>query len=188
MDLPKFWICVSMAATVFGTAARPQETPSAPEPTAEHKILAADAGSWDATIKSFVTGPGGDPVVTKGTEVNTVLPGGLWVVSKFEGSLGDLKFEGRGQFGYDLAKKKYVGTWIDSVSTSLSVLEGSYDAKSRTMTYVGDGYDPESKSRYTQKMVTTRKDDGTRVFTLFMKLDGSDDDIKVMEVAYTKRK
>ncbi len=90
--------------------------------------------------------------------------------------------------GYDPVKRKYVGTWIDSMSTILSVLEGEYDPKTRTMTYVGDGYDPGLKAKFTQKMVTTTKDDGTRVFTLFMKFAGQPAEAKFMEVTYLKRK
>ena len=82
----------------------------------------------------FAGGPDAEPSVSKGTEVNEVLPGGLWLLSKFEGDFGGMKFSGRGQFGYDPVKKKYVGTWIDSTSTVLSVLEGEYDAKTKTMT------------------------------------------------------
>jgi len=155
---------------------------------AEHKILATDEGTWDATIKAYMAGPDAEPTVSKGTEVNTILPGGLWVLSKFEGSFGSAKFEGRGQFGYDPIKKTYVGSWIDSMNPALSVLEGTYDAKTKTMTFVGDGYDPHAKAKFTQKMVTTMNDDGTRVFKLLMKFDGGGDEVKVMEVAYTKRK
>ena len=113
-------------------------------------------------------GPGAEPMVSKGVEVNTMMTGGLWLLSKFEGDFGGMKFEGRGQFGYDPTKKKYVGTWVDSMTPTISVLEGTYDAKTKTMTYVGDGFDPGTKAKYTQKMVTTTKDDGTRVFTLYM--------------------
>ena len=99
-----------------------------------------------------------------------------------------MKFEGRGQFGYDPLKKKYVGTWIDSMSPTLSVLEGTYDAKTKTMTYVGDGVDPTTKSKFTQKMVTTTKDDGTRVFTLYVKSDETGGkEARMMEITYTKR-
>ena len=136
-----------------------------------------------------MAGPDAEPTVSKGVEVNTVMPGGLWVLSKFQGDFGGMAFEGHGQFGYDPLKKKYVGSWIDSMSPSLSVLEGTYDAKTRTMTLVGDGVDPGTKAKYTQRMVTTSKDDGTRVFTLYMKFEGAgDDEIKFMEVTYTKRK
>ncbi len=157
------------------------------KPTAEHKILAGEEGTWDATIKSFTSGPDVEPMVSKGTEVNTVMPGGLWVLSKFDGDFGGMKFQGRGQFGYDPVKKKYVGTWIDSLSPNLSVLEGSYDPKTKTMTYVGDGTGPDG-IKYSQKMVTTTKDDGSRVFTLFMKVGEAKDEARFMEITYTKRK
>lgn len=191
MHLPKLLACYGLlTASILGTPALAlaQDAPTPPKPTAEHKLLASEEGTWDATIKSFTAGPEAEPTISKGTEVNTVLAGGLWLLSKFEGDFGGVKFEGRGQFGFDPVKKKYIGTWIDSMSPSLSVLEGSYDAKTKTMTYVGDGYDAEHKAKFTQKMVTTTKDDGTRVFRLYMKFEGSDNEIKFMEVDYTKRK
>jgi len=185
MNFTKAALCFCLIASVFATSAMAQ--PSA-KPTDEHKILASDEGTWDATVKSFTSGPEAEPAISKGTEVNTVFAGGLWLLSKFEGEFGGAKFEGHGQFGYDPIKKKYVGTWIDSMTPILSVLEGEYDAKTKTMTYVGDGIDPNSKAKYTQKMVTTTKDDGTRVFTLYMKFDGSKDETKMMEITYQKRK
>src|SRR5262249_28295744 len=129
------------------------------------------------------------PTTSKGTETNTVLRGGLWLVSEFKGEFGGMPFEGRGQFGYDPLKKKYIGSWIDSMSPSLSILEGTYDAKTKTMTYVSDGFDPATKSKYTQKMVTTTKGDGTRVFTLYMSsAETGGKEVKFMEVTYTRRK
>jgi hypothetical protein len=175
-------------AWFLATSAMAQEPPAPAKPLPEHKILASDEGTWDATIRMYAGGPDAEPSVSKGSEVNEVLPGGLWVLSKFEGEFGGMKFYGRGQFGFDPVKKKYVGTWLDSMSTVLSVLEGDYDAKTKTMTYVGDGYDPEHKAKFSQKMVTTMKDDGTRVFTLYMKFEGQPAEAKFMEITYTKRK
>ena len=68
------------------------------------------------------------------------------------------------------------------------MLEGRYDAKTRTMTYEGEYIDFGDKAKYTQRMVTTLKDDGTREFTLYMEPDGGDDEVKIMEVKYVKRK
>jgi uncharacterized protein DUF1579 len=195
MNMPKplAELCVAVAVAVLGTSAsstsRAQEGgPPVSKPTAEHKILASEEGTWDASVKTFMSGPDAEPMVSKGVEVNTMMPGGLWMLSKFQGEFGGMPFEGRGQFGYDPLKKKYVGTWIDSTSTILSVLEGEYDAKTKTMTYVGDGYDPGQKAKFTQKMVTTTKGDGTRVFTLYMKYAGQPAEAKFMEITYTKKK
>lgn len=177
-----------LAAWSPANTAIAQEPPPVQKALPEHKILAADEGVWDATIRTYLGGPDAEPSVSKGSEVNEVLPGGLWVLSKFEGDFGGMKFLGRGQFGYDPVKKKYVGTWLDSTSTILSVLEGEYDAKTKTMTFVGEGYDPDQKAKFTQKMVTTTKDDGSRIFTLSMKYAGQPAEVKFMEIAYTKRK
>jgi hypothetical protein len=180
---------VFLAVSFLAVPALAQETaPPPPQPTAEHKILAADVGTWDATIKAYTGGPGSEPMISKGSETNEVVLGGLWVQSRFEGSFAGAKFEGRGQFGYDIDKKKYVGTWVDSMSSSLSILEGTYDDKTKTITYVGDGYSPELKAKFVQKMVTTTKPDGSRVFNLYMKFEGQKDEMKIMEITYTKRK
>jgi Protein of unknown function (DUF1579) len=179
---------LAFLAALFLTAPVMAQEPQAAKPLPEHKILAADVGTWDATIKTYMGGPGSEPAVSKGVEVNEALSGGLWVLSRFEGNFGPAKFEGRGQYGYDPVKKKYVGTWIDSMSTILSVLEGEYDDKTKTLTYVGDGYDPDHKAKFTQRMVTTQKDDGTRFFTLYMKFEGQREEAKFMEITYTKRK
>jgi hypothetical protein len=180
--------CLCLGVSFVASAAMAYGQPPAPKPLAEHKILASEVGTWDATIKTFTGGPDAEPSVSKGTEVNEVLPGGMWLLSKFQGDFGGMKFEGRGQFGYDPVKKKYVGTWIDSTSTILSVLEGEYDAKAKTMTYVGEGFDPDQNAKFNQKMVTTTKDDGSRVFTLYMKYAGQPAEVKFMEITYIKRK
>ena len=67
------------------------------------------------------------------------------------------------------------------------MLEGTYDSKTKTMTYVGEGIDPNNKAKYREKMVTTMKDYGTKFFTLTMKFDGSKDEVKLMEISYKKR-
>ena len=100
-----------------------------------------------------------------------------------------MAFEGHGQFGYDPARKKYVGTWIDSMSPTLSVLEGSYDAKTKTLTYTCDGVCPKDGSKLKQRMVTTTKADGTRVFAVFMTGEATGGkEVKAMETVYTRRK
>jgi hypothetical protein len=176
-----------VGASVFALAMIGTALAQGPQqPTAEHKVLAADEGTWDAKVKSFVGGPEAEPLVSEGKEVNTMLAGGLWMTSRFEGEFGGTKFEGRGQFGFDANKGKYVGTWIDSMSPTISVLEGTYDSQSKTMTYVGEGVGPDGKTKYTQRMVTVTKDDGSRVFTLYMKT--GKDEVKFMEITYHKQK
>ena len=116
-------LCLVAALVGVGSLAVAQDMPA--KPTAEHKILMSEEGTWDATVKSYKNGPESEPSVSKGVEVNTVVTGGLWLTSVFKGDFEGMAFEGRGQFGYDPIKKKYVGTWIDSFSPSLTGPRGN---------------------------------------------------------------
>jgi Protein of unknown function (DUF1579) len=178
-----------LAVFLFGSAAVAAAQEMPPKPTAEHKIVTSEEGTWDATVKSYQNGPDSEPIVSKGVEVNTVVTGGLWLSSVFKGDFGGMAFEGHGQFGYDPTKKKYVGTWIDSFSPSLTVLEGTFDPETKTMTYSGDGVCPIDGTKLTQRMVTTTKSDGSRVFTLYMTgTQTGGKEAKAMQIEYTKRK
>ena len=90
-------LAVALGLGFFGwmTGARAQESP-VPKPTPEHERLAQDVGTWDATVKSWMQGPGSEPVESKGVEVVKLLPGGLWQLSEFHGKAGDFPFHGYG--------------------------------------------------------------------------------------------
>ena len=166
MDLRRSVGRVAVVAAVLGLAprARAQEGagPPIPKPTAEHKILAAEEGTWDAVVKTYMGGPDAEPAVSKGTEVNTVMTGGLWVVSQFKGDFGGTPFEGRGQFGYDPLKKKYVGTWVDSMMTTFARSEGHYDAATLTLSFETQAMHEGSLRRYRE--VTETRADGSQLY------------------------
>jgi hypothetical protein len=181
-----------LAACLFmvgaGRVARGQDGPPIPKPTAEHERLAKDVGTWDATVKSWMGGPGSEPSVSQGVEVTKLLPGGLWTHSEFDGRFGDMEFHGMGQSGYDTNKKKYVGTWVDSITTEIMMTEGDYDATSNTVTMYAKGTDHSGKP-YDSKMTTKHEGEDTRVFTMFMKSDETKGEfVKVMEITYKRRK
>ena len=82
-----------------------------------------------------------NPIESKGTEKNELLQGGMWLVSRFEGEMVGMPFTGVGTFGYDPIEKKYVGTWVDSMTPHLMIMKGDYDAATKTMTSTGEGRD-----------------------------------------------
>src|SRR5262249_20767368 len=160
--------------------------PGTPAPTAHHKLLAKGAGVWDATVKFWMGGPNSEPAESKGVETNTML-GGFWLISEFKGEFGGQPFEGRGQMGYDIHKKKYVTSWVDTMSSEIMLLEGDLDEKTNILTMTGKGTGPDGKP-YEAKEVSEHKDDGTRVFTMYMKSDETKGEMaKVMEITYTRR-
>src|SRR5688572_605837 len=108
--------------------------------TKEHDVLRQLEGTWDCTIKASWE-PGKPPAVSKGTETNRLIGNGLWLVSDFTGDMMGQPFQGHGIYGYDPSKKKYTGVWVDSMEAKLGVMEGTYDAKTRTLTQYMDGTD-----------------------------------------------
>jgi len=137
--------------------------PPLPKPGPEHEVLKNDVGTWDATVEMI--GPGGPPATSKGVETNTML-GGLWLVTDFKSEMMNQPFQGHGIEGYDPLKKKYVGTWVDSMTSGLSLTESSYDAAKKTMTGWIEGPDPSGKITK-MRAVTEWKDPDTRVFTIY---------------------
>ncbi len=113
----------------FGTATRAQE-PAKPGP--EHKMLASREGAWETTMK--VNG-----LECKGTVTYKMELGGLWLTGSMESDLGGQKFFGKSLDTYDAGKKKYVGIWCDSMSTTPMLMEGTYDQEKKTLTMIGDG-------------------------------------------------
>ncbi len=151
------------------------------KPGPEHELLKSDVGVWDATVEML--GPGGS--VSKGVETNSML-GGLWLVTDFKSEMMNQPFEGHGVEGYDPIKKKYVGTWVDSMSSSLSISESTYDATKKTMTGWIEGPDMSGKTAK-MKAVTEQKDPDTRVFTMYMPgPDGKE--VPGMRITYKRRK
>src|SRR5687768_222046 len=121
------------ALVVAGLAAAPAvQAQEFPKPGPEHELLKKLEGSWEATAK-------GGPAETKGTMTWKMDLGGLWLISKFEGDFAGQKFHGHGMDSYDPHKKKYVGVWVDSMSTSPLVMEGTFDKDKKTLTMTGEG-------------------------------------------------
>jgi Protein of unknown function (DUF1579) len=178
-------VCLGLVGAA--SLARGQDGPPVPKPTVEHERLAKDVGTWDATVKSWMQGPGSEPAVSQGVEVVKLIPGGLWLHSEFDGKFGDQEFHGCGQTGYDTKKGKFVGTWVDSISTEITMMEGDYDAASHTVTFYAKGTDPAGKA-YDSKMTSKYEGDDTRVFTMSMKSDETKGEyVKVMEITYKRR-
>ncbi len=156
-------------------------------PTAEHKALESDVGVWDAEVKMWQTADA-EPMDSKAVETNKML-GKLWLLSDFEGDFGGMKFTGHMQLGYDPIKKKFVGTWIDTISPFLQTMEGTYDEKTKTSTMLAAGVDMATGKPSTSKMITRRVSDDERVFEMMMPVEGKEGEWwKMMEVKYTRRK
>jgi hypothetical protein len=151
------------AAKPADKAGAPADMPAPPKPGPEHQVLKGSVGTWDATIEHFM--PGQEAHTAKGVET-AKLVGGLWLVSDFKGDMMGAPFEGHAVAGYDSNKKKYVGTWIDTMSVGKYDTEGTYDAATKTMTERIEGPGMDGKPAK-WKAVTEWKDADTRVFSMY---------------------
>lgn len=177
-------MAIVLVLVVLGPA-RSQD--SFPKATAEHERLKEEVGTWDASLRSWMQGPGAEPTVSTGVETVKLMPGGFWILAEFDGKFGDIPFSGAGHTGYDPLKKKYVGTWVDSMSPSMLITEGDYDPATKTLTMHAKGKEPSGKD-YEARMVSTHKDKNTRVFSMSMKSDDAGGEfVKMLEITYTRR-
>ena len=150
------------------------------EPSREHLALKNDVGTWDARMKLYLAGPDGEATEIQAVETNTML-GDFWLMSRLEYEFFGQKMLGRGQFGFDPVRKKFVGTWCDTGSPYMSTMEGDWDEASKTWTYTMKGYD-EAGNPTSGKLVTQIRDSDHKTFTMYMNVPGSDQPVRIMVV------
>ena len=178
--------CMTLA--VFASAAPLRaQAPEVPKPTKQHEELATEVGVWDADVTMWPA-PGIEPMKSKAVETNKLF-GKFWLMSQFDGDFGGEKFTGHMMLGYDPAKKKYVGTWTDTMSPFLMTMEGDYDEATKTSTMIGAGTDWQTGKPSKSKMVTRYESDDAKTFEMYVEKDGAPGEWeKHMEIKYTRRK
>jgi hypothetical protein len=96
-------------------------------------------------------------------------------------------FEGMGTLGYDNVKKKYVGTWFDSMSTGILSFEGDYNADSKEMVCRGSYADAMTGKDQPCRMVSRFVSDDQHVFEMWGP-DPTGREVKWMEITYNRAK
>ena len=151
-------------------------------PGEPHKRLASLEGTWNTKTKSWME-PNKPPMESTGTCEKTMLLDGRFLKQKCTGQMMGKTFNGIGITGYDNETKRYTSTWMDSMSTTLHVMEGS-SADGTTITQEGEYTCPirgEMKLRSVMKMV----DRNTNLFEMYG-TDKSGQEMKMMEIVYTR--
>lgn len=126
-----------LAACAFSTLLVAQDPPEMPKPTAEHKWLSKFHGTWTSKSKGMM-GPGQPEMECSGEIVCKPL-GEFWIVNDMQGDAFGDPMRGIQTIGYDPENKKYVGTWVDSLTSFMWKYEGSVDATGKILTLEADG-------------------------------------------------
>lgn len=150
-----------------------------PQPGPEHEELKDLEGTWDAVMDM-----GGQK--SKATAVYKPICGGMWMASDFKGDFGGLAFEGHGLDGYDQHKKKYVGVWVDSMSSAPLHMEGDYDPKTKLLVMTGETVDPAGKPQKF-RATTETKDKDRFTFKMSM-IEPGGQEKPAFTIDYTRRK
>jgi hypothetical protein len=153
-------------------------------PGPQHAKFKDAVGTWDAEVKHWMEP--GEPTVNKGKSVITLTMDGRYLQEDFTCEFDGKPFNGRGIYGYDNAKQKYVSIWFDDMSTGFMTSEGTHDEATKTTTYIGKG-EMMPGMEYKTRMVDKEIDKDKHVFEMYMTMPGQPE-IKNMEITYTRDK
>ena len=150
-----------------------------------HKALEPMIGSWNVKTTMWEK-PGAAPESGGGTAENSWVLGGRFVRQDFDGEFGGMKFQGLGYTGYDNFKKKYVGTWMDTMGTMMMNTIGTVDPSGKVFTATSTMDDVITGKPMTVREVTRIVDSNKLVMEMFGP-DRPGKDFKMMEIVYTRK-
>ena len=153
-------------------------------PSEAHGKLEDMVGTWDAEVTMWM---GPQPEKSRGVAENRLVLGGRFVEQRFKSEMMGQPFEGLGYTGYDNHKKKYVGTWMDNMSTAVMVSEGTFDASGKVMTSTATMDDFMTGKKAALRMVSTTVSPDEELFEMYGP-DPSGKEVKQMEIRYKRRK
>ena len=180
----KAFITAGLFIAVLSTLALAGE-PDLSKPQKEHEWLQQLTGEWE-TETEIVVEPGKPPQKMKGSESNRAI-GGYWVHSEHKGTADGVPFTGILTLGYDAEKKKYVGTWIDSMTSILWHYQGVVDAAGKILTLDAEGPDMEHSGKTAKFRETIEvKSKDQKVFTSAIEKDGKW--LTFLTSTYTRKK
>lgn len=158
------------------------------KPAEAKKILAGFAGTWDAEVKSYFSGPNGPVTESTGVEITESVCGGAALRTSFKFKLKSLGFEGHGLMGFDARAQEFTGTHVSNFVTTPYQSRGQYDAERKTLTMLKIIVDQSGKEQR-QKEVITLADDATKtiVFYDLVEKNGEKQEVKLMEMTLKKR-
>ena len=151
-----------------------------------HKLLEYMLGDWTTVAKMWMQ-PGVPPTESLGTCSSKGTMGGRYIVSEHKGMMMGKSFEGVATTGYDNTTGKFVGTWMDNMSTGIMLTTGSYDPAAKSFTYWSEGPDPmQPKVMVKVREVFKVVDKDKHLMEWYETRDGKE--AKTMEVTYTRKK
>lgn len=184
LALPALFACATTESSVPPTPEEMMEAMTqAGTPGAEHRMLDAFVGTWDADITMWMD-PNAPPEKTTGRMTNEWILDGRFLEQRFEGTFGGQEFHGRGVMGYDVAAGEFIGTWMDSMSTTVTTSSGRTTDGGRTFQLATECTDPMTGEPALGEQVVTIEGADRHAFVMYGMQDG--ERTKHMEIVYTR--
>ncbi|MBC7772890.1 MAG: DUF1579 domain-containing protein [Pyrinomonadaceae bacterium] len=150
-----------------------------------HERFKVMEGNWDCAMKFWEPGST-EPQTGAGSMTNTLIHGGRYIQHEFKGEFMGMAFTGSGVFGYNNVTQKYEGTWCDNMSTAVMFSTGTYDEATKTYTINGE-FEMTGMGKIKQRDVTTVTDNNKHTMVMYHQM-GTEPEVKVMELTYTRAK
>lgn len=168
-------------ATLASAAVALRTAQEMPVPQQQHAFLMKGVGEWEGTLTMHAPGMSADPAPCRDT-ITAI--GEFWTSSMFRCSLMDTPLLGTGVTGYDPERKLFVGTWVDSMTTRLTVMEGKLDESKNTLVMRYVGPDPMTGDLVPHRIETVHEGDSS-TSNFFM---GEGEGVKSMTIAMKRVK
>jgi hypothetical protein len=166
----RFVNCLSVGIVLMIAATSQAQVPEMPKPTKEHALLAQFAGEWNVTAET-VPAPGEAAIKCEGTE-SAKLMGGFWLVSQAEANMMGMPVKSLLTIGYSPASKKYTGTFVCTMDSTLWKYDGAMDEKGQKLTLETEGPSPLDATKKAKfREILELKDKDHKTFTSFMQGD-----------------
>ncbi len=130
-------LIVALLLLTFPVTHAGAQPPQLPGPTKEHAWLKQFVGQWDFESKTVATDE--QPAMQSTGSMVSKMLGPFWVVNEIEIAIEGGNFDALQSLGYDPEKKKYVGTWIDSMVNHSWSYEGELEASAEKLVMVAEG-------------------------------------------------
>lgn len=151
----------------------------------ELEVLKASIGVWDAEIEVWSQGLDSPSIKFKGVETNRPF-GEHWIASDFDSEFMGQTMKVHSIVGYDLDRKKLVGTVIDH-GPYAATMTGNYDKDSKTVSWKTEAKMPNGTPMVQRTSVTQKKVD-ERLLVMSVPGQQKGELKKFMQIRFVKRK
>jgi hypothetical protein len=180
--MPRLVLAAFVLASLGTAVAALRPVQEMPTPTQEHAQLQKGVGEWEGTLTMSAPGVPAEPMPCRETVTGI---GAFWTVSTFTCDFGGMPFIGSGSMGYDTERKLYVGTWIDAMTTRLTVMEGKMDPAKKALVMKYEGPEPMTGKIVPHRIETVHEGADAYTSTFFM---GEGEGQKHMVIAMKRKK